>query len=172
MQGFNVRSMVFDGYPCKYDIKSQFTIVTRMLSFLYTDNSLCELSVNRKLSILVAMVTEPWHNILFARIVYHTSDIKILHIAIICERQTLAFSQANIFFFFSHNHLIGVIRVIYNGLLQLSERLLRVISEQKNEHFGCLVDMVTEPWHNILFARISIVYHVSDIKILRIAIIL
>ena len=41
MQDFNVRSMVYDLYPCKYDIKSQFvTIVTRMLSFLYTDNSL------------------------------------------------------------------------------------------------------------------------------------
>ena len=37
MQDFKVRSMLFGGYPCKYDIKSQFvTIVTRMLSFLYT----------------------------------------------------------------------------------------------------------------------------------------
>ena len=32
MQDFNVRSMVFDGYPYKYDIKLQFvTTVTRML---------------------------------------------------------------------------------------------------------------------------------------------
>ena len=84
-----------------YDIKSQFvTIVTRMLSFLYTDNSLCELSVNRKLSILVAMVTEPWHTILFARIsiVYHASDIKILHIAIILwKANTCIFSANNVF---------------------------------------------------------------------------
>ena len=36
MQDFNVRSMIYDRYPCKYDIKSKFvTIATRMLSYIF-----------------------------------------------------------------------------------------------------------------------------------------
>ena len=104
MQDFKVRIMVFDGYPCKYDIKSQFvTIVTRLLSFLYTDNSFCELSVNRKLGILVAMVTEPWHNILFARIIIIIMTtlfkevthlgVPIFHVGLLIRKHNLQYSQ-------------------------------------------------------------------------------
>ena len=59
MQDFNVRSMVYDGNPCKWDILPWLCYHSnQMLSFLFTDNSQRELSVYRKLSILVTMVTQ------------------------------------------------------------------------------------------------------------------
>ena len=59
------------------------TIATKMLSFLFTDNSQRELSVYRKLIILVTMVN--CDLIIFARVSleYHASSIKILHTATI-----------------------------------------------------------------------------------------
>ena len=75
------------------------TIETKMLSFLFTDNSQRELSMYRKLSIIVTMVT---NCDLISCLQGYPSNTMLLTLKSciplrFCNRQTLAFCQKNTF---------------------------------------------------------------------------